>query len=135
MTKKSATVLRNVSHGVNDIFWFILPSLLPVILVQFDMKYGTAGGLLAAFLVIIAVFSFALGKLSDRVSRQLILGTGFLVTSIFLISSAFAERYGVFIAFLLLSGIGVGSYHPTIYAHIDETTARRQGREYGMFEF
>ena len=99
------------------------------------MNYVTAGGLLAAFLVIIAVFSFALGKLSDRVSRQLILGTGFLVTSIFLISSAFAERYGVFIAFLLLSGIGVGSYHTTIYAHIDETTARRQGREYLMFEF
>ena len=104
MTKKSATVLRNVSHGVNDIFWFILPSLHSVIFVQFDMKYGTAGGLVAAFLVTIAEFSFA-------------------------------ERYGVFIAFLLLSGIGVGSYPTTIYAHIDETMARRQGREYLMFEF
>jgi MFS family permease len=134
MTKGNATVLRNVSHGVNDIFWFILPSLLPVILEQFDMKYGTAGGLLAAFLLVIAVFSFALGKLSDRVSRQLILGSGFLVASVFLIFSSFSERYGLFVVFLLLAGIGVGSYHPTIYAHIDETTARRQGREYGMFE-
>ena len=134
MTESGARVLRNVSHGVNDIFWFILPSLLPVILEQFDMKYGTAGGLLAAFLIVIAVFSFALGKLSDRVPRQLILGSGFLVASVFLIFSSLAERYGVFVVFLLISGVGVGSYHPTIYAHIDETTARRQGREYGMFE-
>jgi MFS family permease len=134
MTKRGATVLRNVSHGVNDIFWFILPSLLPVILEQFDMKYGTAGGLLASFLVVIAAFSFVLGRLSDRVPRQLILGIGFLVASVFLIFSSFAEKYGLFVAFLLLAGIGVGSYHPTVYAHIDETTAYRQGREYGMFE-
>jgi MFS family permease len=134
MTKRGATVLRNASHGVNDIFWFILPSLLPVILEQFDMKYGTAGGLLAAFLIVIAVFSFALGKLSDRVPRQLILGSGFLAASVFLIFSSLAQKYDVFVVFLLIAGIGVGSYHPTIYAHIDETTARRQGREYGMFE-
>ncbi len=54
-------ILRNVGHGVNDIFWYILPSLLPVILDQFGMKYGTAGGLLTAFLGVVAVFSFILG--------------------------------------------------------------------------
>ena len=78
---KSVVVLRNVGHGVNDIFWYILPSLLPVILDQFGMKYGTAGGLLTAFLGVVAVFSLILGKISDYFPRHIILGTGFFVAS------------------------------------------------------
>lgn len=133
--KKSAMVLRNVGHGANDIYWFILPSLLPLILVQFDMKYETAGGLLTAFLGVIAVFSFIQGKLSDRFHRQIILGTGFLVASISLILSSFMNRLGFFVACIVIAGMGVSSYHPAIYAYIDETTQSRQGKEYGMFEF
>jgi hypothetical protein len=41
---RSVVNLRNVGHGVNDIFLYILPSLLPVILDQFGMKYGSAEG-------------------------------------------------------------------------------------------
>jgi MFS transporter, FSR family, fosmidomycin resistance protein len=135
MEKRSAVVLRNTGHGVNDLYWFILPSLLPLILDQFDMKYGAAGGLLTAFLGVIAVFSFILGRLSDRFSRPKMLGLGFLVTSVFLICASLAEGFGLFVFFLLLAGIGVSSYHPTVYAFIDETTTSRRGRKYGMFEF
>ena len=74
---RSVVILRNVGHGVNDIFWYILPSLLPVILDQFDIKYGTAGGLLTAFLGVVAVFSFILDKISDYSPRHIILAAGF----------------------------------------------------------
>jgi len=135
MQNKNEITLRNVGHGVNDIYWFILPSLLPVILDHFNMKYGTAGGLLTAFLLVIAVFSFILGKISDYVARANILGLGFLIASTFLILSTFMHGFGSFMTFILLAGIGVSSFHPSAYALIDETTEYKQGRVYGTFEF
>jgi MFS family permease len=34
-----------------------------------------------------------------------------------------------------VAGIGVSSYHPTVYAYIDETTESRKGAAFGIFEF
>lgn len=132
---RGVVILRNTGHGVNDIFWYILPSLLPVILEQFDLKYGTAGGLLTAFLGVIAVFSFISGKISDHVPRHIIMGSGFLVASIFLIAAALIDNLSLFLVCILITGIGVSSYHPAVYAFIDETTEKRRGQAYGMFEF
>jgi MFS family permease len=132
--QRSVVVLRNAGHGVNDIFWFVLPSMLPVILEQFNMRYGTAGGLLTAFLAVIALFSFVLGKLSDHYPRYLIMGIGFLLTSSMLICASLMNSMSAFVVFLLIAGIGVGSFHPIVYASIDETTKRKKGAVYGMFE-
>lgn len=132
---RGVIILRNTGHGVNDIFWFVLPSLLPVILEQFDMKYGTAGGLLTAFIGVIAIFSFILGKISDHLPRHYILGTGFLVASVFLIGSSFMDNLSLFVVCILFAGIGVSSFHPAIYAFIEDTTKKSRGIVYGMFEF
>jgi MFS family permease len=132
--KRGLIALRNVGHGANDIYWFILPSLLPVILEQFDLKYGSAGGLLTAYLGTIALFSFLLGKASDFLPRQRVLGTGFIIASSSLIIAAFMGGVVPFTVFLLIAGIGVSSYHPAIYASIEETTSHSQGTVYGMFE-
>ena len=133
--KKDIIILRNTGHGVNDIFWFVLPSLLPVILEQFGMKYSTAGGLLTAFIGVIAIFSFILGKLSDHIPRLYILGPGFLVASIFFIISSFMNNIHLFVVCVLFAGIGVSSFHPAIYAFIEDTTKEGRGKVYGMFEF
>jgi MFS family permease len=131
---RNVVVLRTAGHGVNDIFWFVLPSMLPVILEQFDMRYGTAGGMLTAFLGVIAVFSFVLGKVSDHFPRHTIMGIGFLLASILLIGASLTSTLTMFMVLILIAGIGVGSYHPTVYALIDETTEQKKGAVYGMFE-
>jgi MFS family permease len=135
MRKRSIIVLRNVAHGANDLYWFILPLLLPLILEQYDMKYSAAGGVLTAYLGTIAIFSFILGKISDNIPRERILGAGFFVASVSCILAGFMGSLPFFILFLLIAGIGVSSFHPVIYASIDETTAYGHGSEYGMFEF
>lgn len=135
MQNRGITVLRNAAHGANDIYWFILPPLLPVILAQYNLNYGAAGGLLTAYLGTIAIFSFILGKVSDNMPRQRVLGAGFLVASVSLILAGFMGSLPFFILFLLVAGIGVSSFHPAVYASIDETTVCGHGSEYGMFEF
>ncbi len=133
--QRQTKVLWNVGHGMNDIYWFLLPSLLPVILGQFDMRYGAAGGMLTAFLGIIAVFSLVLGRLSDAVPRHLVIGVSFLAASILLIGASFADTLPLFLALLLAAGIGVSAFHPVSYASIEESAPAGPGRTYGMFEF
>jgi MFS family permease len=135
MNKKGVNLLRNVGHGANDLYWFILPSLLPVILEQHELKYIGAGGILAAYLGAIALFSFILGKISDSVSRQRLMGFGFIIASGFFILSTATDVIAVFVSCVIIAGIGVSSFHPAIYASIDETTSRDHGIVYGMFEF
>ncbi|UCB44628.1 MAG: MFS transporter [Spirochaetota bacterium] len=134
MQKRANRVLLNTGHGVNDVYWYILPAILPIIVKQFDLKYGTAGGILTAYLGSAAIFSFLLGKLSDNISRQRVLGAGFLIASASLIIAGFMGRIGPFITFLLIASIGVSSYHPAAYALITETTEVRQGNVYAIFE-
>jgi len=128
-------LLWNIGHGVNDIYWFMLPSLLPTILAQFGIRYGNAGGIITAFLGTIAVFSLILGKLSDSVSRPTMIGLGFLTASALLIVASLANTLQLFVVLLLAGGIGVSTFHPASYASIAETASVRPGRTYGMFEF
>ena len=135
MANRGLSALRNAGHGVNDLYWFILPSLLPVILEQYELKYLGAGGLLTGYLGTIALFSFVLGKLSDYIPRQRIMGIGFIVASAFFILAVAMDNMVLFVVCILVAGIGVSSFHPAIYASIDETTKKRHGITYGMFEF
>ncbi len=135
MKKRRPSLLRNVGHGANDLYWFILPSLLPVILERYDLKYIGAGGILAAYLGAIGLFSFVLGKISDTVSRRKLMGIGFLVASGFFMLSTATDVLAVFVSCVLVAGIGVSSFHPAIYASIEDTTVEKHGTVYGMFEF
>jgi FSR family fosmidomycin resistance protein-like MFS transporter len=126
--------LTNVGHGVNDLYWFVIPSMLPVILEQYRMSYGSAGGILTAFLGTIAVFSFLLGRFSDRVPRPIMMGAGFLFASALLMLSTAAEKLPFFVICVLAAGIGVSSYHPAGYASIADTPPDRRGAAYGYFE-
>jgi MFS family permease len=133
--KGKTITLRNVGHGVNDLYWFLIPSMLPSILAQYELRYVGAGGILTAFLCVIAVFSFILGKVSDSSPRHLVMGAGFLFGSLFLVASTIPDSLAYFVMFILIAGIGVSAYHPAGYALLDETTGRGKGRAYGWFEF
>ncbi|MFW6181978.1 MAG: MFS transporter, partial [Spirochaetota bacterium] len=132
---KDTVALRNVGHGVNDLYWFVIPSMLPVILARYELMYGTAGGLLTAFLCVIAVFSFVLGRFSDSVPRHRVMGAGFIFASSFLVAASLPDNLTLFVVFILIAGIGVSAYHPAGYASLDETTGRNKGAAYGWFEF
>ena len=130
---RGTTAVRNVGHGANDLYWFILPPVLPLILQQFGLRYAAAGGIVAAFLTTTAISSMLTGRLSDRVHRGRLVAFSFLLASTALLAAAFMPRLGLVIAFLVVAGIGVSTYHPAAYASIHDTGQGR-GRTYGAFE-
>ena len=86
-----------LGHGANDLFWFILPLVLPLLLIRYNLSYAQAGGILTVYLFVTAVCSFIMGKLSDRLSPRKILGYGFILASLGLIASGFAPSLPVFL--------------------------------------
>jgi len=130
---RGVTALRNAGHGANDLYWFILPPVLPLILQQFGLRYAAAGAIVAAFLSTIAVASMLTGRLSDRVHRGRLVGFGFVLASAALFAAAFMPRLSLVIGFLVLGGIGVSAYHPAAYASIHDS-GQGKGRTYGAFE-
>ncbi|HEY9594460.1 MAG TPA: MFS transporter, partial [Spirochaetia bacterium] len=111
-----SSLFRNVGHAANDVYWFILPPILPLILQEFGLSYATAGGIVAAFLCVAAVGSMVMGRLSDRVSPLAIIIVGFLMASACLWAAALMPTLGLVIALVLVAGIGVSTYHPAAYA-------------------
>jgi MFS transporter, FSR family, fosmidomycin resistance protein len=126
-------VLRNVSHGANDLYWFVLPPALPLILKEFGLRYTAAGGMIAAFLCMTAVASMFMGRLSDRVHRTRLIGFGFLLASATLWLGAAMPILPLVIGCLVVGGIGVATYHPAAYAAIHDAGGSK-GRTYGVFE-
>ena len=127
-------IIRNLSHAANDLFWFILPLVLPLLLQRFDISYAAAGGILTYYLAVNAVCTYIMGRISDRIPRRLVIGIGFFVAAAGLILAAFAPDYRLFLAALTLTAFGVSTFHPAMYAHIDETGGDDKGRILGLYE-
>jgi MFS transporter, FSR family, fosmidomycin resistance protein len=127
------TVLRNIGHGANDLYWFILPPVLPLILQEFGLRYAAAGGIIAIFLAMIAISSMLTGRLSDRMHRGRLIGAGFLLASAAVGAAALMPFLPLVVGFLVIAGVGVSVYHPAAYASIHDS-GHGTGRTYGAFE-
>jgi len=123
-----------LGHSANDLFWFILPLVLPTLLIRYDLSYTQAGGILTVYLAVTALFSFIMGKLSDRFSRRTILSYGFLLASAGLITAGFAPSLAAFLLLMSITAVGVSTFHPVMYAVIDESYPERKGRVMGIYE-
>ncbi len=127
-------LLSRFGHGVNDTYWFILPVVLPMILTSYGLRYGSAGLILSAYLMLIAVLSFVFGRLSDRLPRWRLIGVGFLVAAAGFFAAGVTAALALFVAALLFAGAGVSTFHPVMYGSLEERVPRERGRVYGIFE-
>lgn len=131
----SANILRSTSlgHALTDMYWVILPALLPLIQKEFALSYTQAGLLITSFIVTAGLGSFITGYLGDRFGQRIILSGGFLICSLALILCARSSSYwGLLLASLLL-GAGASTFHPSTIALLMNSFSERRGRVLGIF--
>lgn len=133
-TGRKAAALRYLSHSANDLFWFILPLVLPLLLIRYNLSYTRAGAILSVYLAVNALSSYTMGKISDRIPRRLVMGLGFYLAAAGLIAAGFAGSFTWFMIFLIITALGVSTFHPAMYAHIDETFGNSKARVLGRYE-
>ena len=126
--------LKLLSHSANDLFWFILPLVLPFLLERYSLSYTQAGGILTVYLAVTAVFSVIMGKLSDRFSPRIILSGGLVLAGLGLGASGFAPSLAVFLLLVSITAVGVSTFHPVMYAIIDRSYPENKGSVMGVYE-
>ncbi|XP_024136763.1 synaptic vesicle glycoprotein 2B [Oryzias melastigma] len=95
---------------------FVLPSAEKDLCLS-NAEKGMLG--LVVFLSMM-VGAFLWGGLADKVGRRRCLKVALAINCIFAFLSSFAQDYGFFLFFRLLSGIGIGGTVPIVYSYFSE---------------
>jgi len=118
----------------NDLYWFIFPLILPTLLSRFDLTFGQGGSILTFYLLITAIGSFVIGKLSDRFPRREIMGFGFIAAALGLAATGFAPNLAFFLPLVGITGLAMSSFHPVMYSVISEGDEHSRARTLSLYE-
>lgn len=131
---KSKLKLNAFGHFYNDIYFFIIPLLLPFLRKEFGINYIQAGLILTAHVALRSIFSLTFGYLGDKYEKRVIIASGFICSSIFLGGLVWTNNLPTIVVLLFLLAIGVSTFHPLATAMIRENSKSSQrGRNFGLF--
>jgi len=131
---KSKLKLYALGHFYNDIYFFIIPLLLPLLRKEFGINYIQSGLILTVHVALRSIFSLLFGYLGDKYEKRVIIAYGFICSSIFLGSLIWLQNFYTIATFLFLLAIGVSTFHPLATAMVREKSKSNQrGRNFGLF--
>jgi MFS family permease len=131
---KSKLKLNAFGHFYNDIYFFIVPLLLPFLRKEFGINYIQAGLILTAHVALRSIFSLTFGYLGDKYEKRVIIASGFICSSIFLGGLVWTNNLPIIVVLLFLLAIGVSTFHPLATAMVRENSKKHQrGRNFGLF--
>ena len=127
MSTTRMLVLTFFAHLVNDGFELVLPTLLPLIGLEFSLSYSQMGVLAGCMVISLGVGQFFMGYLSDRTGRRKIfIVAGLLCLSVSFYLMSISQSYHELILWNLTAGLGASVYHPVSVSFISQ--ARKQGK-------
>jgi len=126
--------LNALGHSYNDIYFFVIPLLLPLFREQFHINYVQSGLILTAHVALRSIFSLVFGYFGDRYDKRVIIAGGFIFSSVFLGGLIRVNNINTTITFLLLLAIGVSTFHPLAIAIVRENSKpHKRGHYIGIF--
>lgn len=126
-----------LSHSANDLYWFVVPLILPRILAMYDLSYTAAGAILTWYFAVTGIGSYVLGLAADKYSPYKSIGLGFIVASMSLSLFGLTDSFLLSLSLLTFLAMGMSTFHPTMYALIDHDFTENEhnkGRFLGMYE-
>jgi len=126
--------LNALGHSYNDMYFFIIPLLLPLLRKEFGINYVQSGLILTVHVALRSIFSLLFGYLGDKYEKKVIMASGFICSSIFLGSLIWVNNINTIVVFLFLLAIGVSTFHPLATTMVRENSKSNQrGRNFGLF--
>jgi len=131
---KSKLKLNALSHSYNDMYFFIIPFLLPLFREEFGINYVQSGLILTIHVALRSIFSLVFGYFGDKYEKKVIIACGFVCSSIFLGGLVWLNNIHTIVTFLFLLAIGVSTFHPLATAIVRENSEKHQrGRYLSLF--
>ena len=131
---KSKLKLNALGHSYNDMYFFIIPFLLPLFREEFGINYVQSGLILTVHVALRSIFSLVFGYFGDKYEKRVIIACGFVCSSIFLGGLFWLNNIHTIVTFLFLLAIGVSTFHPLATAMVRENSKKHQrGRYLSLF--
>jgi len=127
---KSKLKLNALGHSYNDMYFFIIPFLLPLFREEFGINYVQSGLILTIHVALRSIFSLVFGYFGDKYEKKMIIASGFICSSIFLGSLIWINNIYTIVTFLFLLAIGVSTFHPLATAMVRENSKKHQRGHY-----
>ena len=99
-------------HGAVDFASGAVPALLPFLAERFDLSYTLTALLMLSATVSSSLVQPLFGLLSDRRGAMWLLPAGVLVAGAGIAVTGVAPSYGLVLAAVFVTGLGIAAYHP-----------------------
>ena len=111
LDRRSMTVL-SAGHLFTDVSQGSIPALLPFLITRQHLNYASASALILAATISSSIIQPLFGHVSDRRSLPWLMPIGPALGGLGVALIGIAPNYGLTFAAVVLSGIGVASFHP-----------------------
>jgi FSR family fosmidomycin resistance protein-like MFS transporter len=108
-------LILSLGHLVTDIYQGALPAILPFLKTKLSLSYTMAGVVMMASNVTSSVIQPLFGYLSDKKEKAFLLPLGCLFAGIGIALLSVPDHYLSVLFLVMVSGLGVASYHPEGY--------------------
>lgn len=113
-TAPAFMVLGSLSfcHFLNDMMQSLLPSIYPLLKVNFDLDFGQIGLITLTYQITASLLQPLVGTVTDRHPQPFSLAAGMIFTLVGLIMVAFAGSFAILLLGSALVGTGSSIFHP-----------------------
>jgi len=108
-------LLLSLGHLVTDVYQGALPAILPFLKNHLDISYTAAGLILMAANFTSSLIQPVFGYISDKKEKAFLLPLGCLLAGAGLALVPLSSVYSLTLLLVIISGLGVASYHPEGY--------------------
>lgn len=122
-----------IGHVINDMFSYLLPGLLPVLTVFFDLSYLSAGLVMMVFNVTSSILEPLLGRWFDRTQATWLLEAGLALNSVGMSLVGISPNYVILLSLVGIAGLGSAAFHPAAVSTIVKSAQSSKGGAMGIF--
>ena len=129
-------LLVGAAHFLSHFFIFVLPPILPLLKIEFDVSYTALGLAIMVFNMVSLISQPPVGFLVDRIGATRLLIAGVALGSLAFAGMGLMPAYWALIGFAGLAGLANSVFHPADYAILSASVSgKRMGRAYSLHTF
>src|SRR5262245_7960309 len=118
--------LLALGHMVIDINGGAIAALLPFLKSALSLTYASSAAVILAANVTSSLVQPLFGYFADQTTRRWILPVSVFLASVGVALTGFAGSYTILLGLILISGLGIASYHPEGYRTATQVAGDRK---------
>jgi len=123
--KHDATVISLVGfcHGTSHFFHFVLPTLFPWLMRDFDLTFTQVGSTMTVFFVVSGIGQALAGFVVDRFGALRVLYGGVALLATAALAIALSQNFAMLLGAAALAGLGNSVFHPADFTLLNRSVS------------